>query len=65
MNIHEYQGKSILKEYGVPVPVGFIAESPESAVDAAKNNNNNIMTSYNKCFTTFDSLTIMTAAKYI
>ena len=36
MNIHEYQGKSILKEYGVSVPVGFIAESPEAAVDAAK-----------------------------
>lgn len=36
MNIHEYQGKSILKEFGVAVPVGFIAESPEAAVDAAK-----------------------------
>lgn len=36
MNIHEYQGKSILKESGVAVPLGFVAESPESAVDAAK-----------------------------
>ncbi len=36
MNIHEYQGKSILKSFGVAVPVGFIADSPEAAVEAAK-----------------------------
>jgi succinyl-CoA synthetase beta subunit len=36
MNIHEYQGKSILKNYGVSVPVGFVAESPEAAVELAK-----------------------------
>jgi len=36
MNIHEYQGKSILKSYGVSVPVGFVAESPEAAVELAK-----------------------------
>jgi succinyl-CoA synthetase beta subunit len=36
MNIHEYQGKLILKKYGVAVPVGFIAESPEAAVEVAK-----------------------------
>jgi succinyl-CoA synthetase beta subunit len=36
MNIHEYQGKSILKSYGVSVPVGFVAESPETAVELAK-----------------------------
>jgi succinyl-CoA synthetase beta subunit len=36
MNIHEYQGKSILKSFGVAVPVGFIAESPELAVEMAK-----------------------------
>lgn len=36
MNIHEYQGKSILKSFGVAVPVGFIAESPEAAYEAAK-----------------------------
>lgn len=36
MNIHEYQGKSILKEFGVAVPAGYIAESPDAAVDAAK-----------------------------
>ncbi len=36
MNIHEYQGKSILKSYGVSIPVGFVAESPETAVELAK-----------------------------
>jgi len=36
MNIHEYQGKSILKSYGVAIPVGFVAESPEAAVELAK-----------------------------
>lgn len=36
MNIHEYQGKSILRNSGVAVPVGFVAESPDAAVDAAK-----------------------------
>lgn len=36
MNIHEYQGKSILKSYGVAIPVGFVAESPESAMELAK-----------------------------
>jgi succinyl-CoA synthetase beta subunit len=36
MNIHEYQGKAILKESGVAIPFGFVAESPEAAIDAAK-----------------------------
>lgn len=36
MNIHEYQGKSILKEYGVKVPVGYVAFSPQEAVEMAK-----------------------------
>jgi len=31
MNIHEYQGKSILQVYGVPVQEGFIAENAEQA----------------------------------
>lgn len=31
MNIHEYQGKSILQAYGVPVQEGFVAETPEHA----------------------------------
>lgn len=36
MNLHEYQGKLILKKYGVPVPEGIVANTPEKAVDAAK-----------------------------
>ncbi len=36
MNLHEYQGKSILKGYGVSVPVGIVANSPDEAVKAAK-----------------------------
>jgi succinyl-CoA synthetase beta subunit len=36
MNIHEYQGKSILKSYGVAVQEGILAETPEQAVEAAK-----------------------------
>jgi succinyl-CoA synthetase beta subunit len=36
MKIHEYQGKQLLREYGVPTPRGFPAMSVEEAVDAAK-----------------------------
>ncbi|WP_297488235.1 ADP-forming succinate--CoA ligase subunit beta [Acidocella sp.] len=36
MNIHEYQGKELLKAYGVTVLDGYVAWSPEEAVDAAK-----------------------------
>ncbi|MCM3087405.1 succinyl-CoA synthetase beta subunit [Bhargavaea ginsengi] len=36
MNIHEYQGKQILRDYGVAVPNGIVAFSPEEAVKAAK-----------------------------
>ena len=31
MDIHEYQAKEILAEYGVPIPVGGLAYSPEQA----------------------------------
>jgi succinyl-CoA synthetase beta subunit len=31
MNIHEYQAKEILKRYGVPVPEGAVAGTPEEA----------------------------------
>ncbi len=31
MKIHEYQAKEILKSYGVPVPKGGVAETPEAA----------------------------------
>src|SRR5205809_4497586 len=36
MKIHEYQGKAILKEFGVPVPRGIVARSPEEAEAAAR-----------------------------
>ncbi len=36
MKIHEYQGKAILKEYGVPVPRGIVARSPDEAEAAAR-----------------------------
>ncbi|MCG8558897.1 MAG: ADP-forming succinate--CoA ligase subunit beta [Hyphomicrobiales bacterium] len=36
MNIHEYQAKAVLREFGVPVPNGAVAFSPEEAVAAAK-----------------------------
>ena len=36
MNIHEYQSKQILREFGVNVPNGKPALSVEEAVEAAK-----------------------------
>ncbi|MBS4198941.1 ADP-forming succinate--CoA ligase subunit beta [Bacillus sp. FJAT-49732] len=36
MNIHEYQGKEILRKYGVSVPNGKVAFTVEEAVEAAK-----------------------------
>lgn len=36
MNIHEYQGKEVLKQYGVAVPKGQVAFTVEEAVEAAK-----------------------------
>lgn len=36
MNIHEYQGKSILESFGVAVQRGIVADTPREAVDAAK-----------------------------
>jgi succinyl-CoA synthetase beta subunit len=35
MNIHEYQGKEILRKYNVPVPRGIPAFSVEEALKAA------------------------------
>ena len=35
MNIHEYQAKDILKRYGVAVPRGIVAATPEAARAAA------------------------------
>jgi succinyl-CoA synthetase beta subunit len=36
MNIHEYQGKAVLKEFGAPVSAGFPALTVSEAVEAAK-----------------------------
>jgi succinyl-CoA synthetase beta subunit len=36
MKIHEYQAKEILRQYGVPVPKGRTAETPEEARKAAE-----------------------------
>ncbi|MDQ0059647.1 ADP-forming succinate--CoA ligase subunit beta [Paenibacillus harenae] len=36
MNIHEYQGKAVLKQYGVVVPEGKVAFTVDEAVEAAK-----------------------------
>jgi succinyl-CoA synthetase beta subunit len=36
MKIHEYQGKELLRKFGVAVPRGIVARSPEEAYHAAK-----------------------------
>jgi len=36
LKIHEYQGKEVLREYGVPTPRGFPAFSVDEAVEAAR-----------------------------
>lgn len=36
MNIHEYQAKATLREFGIPVATGIAVFSPEEAVSAAK-----------------------------
>jgi succinyl-CoA synthetase beta subunit len=36
MNLHEYQGKSILKSYGVAIQEGVVVDKAEDAVAAAK-----------------------------
>jgi succinyl-CoA synthetase beta subunit len=35
MNLHEYQGKQLFKEYGLPVSDGYAADTPEAAAEAA------------------------------
>ena len=35
MNFHEYQAKQLLAEYGIPVPAGKVAATPDEAVEAA------------------------------
>src|SRR6202521_5239382 len=36
MNIHEYQAKAVLREFGVPIPRGHAAFTVEEAVAAAQ-----------------------------
>lgn len=36
MNIHEYQGKELIKKYGVTIQRGVVADTPDAAVQAAK-----------------------------
>ena len=36
MNFHEYQAKQLFAEYGIAVPAGRLARTPEEAVEAAK-----------------------------
>ena len=36
MKIHEYQAKELFKKYGIPVPEGRVAFSPDEAVNIAK-----------------------------
>lgn len=36
MNFHEYQAKDLFSDYGIPVPAGQIASTPDEAVEAAR-----------------------------
>lgn len=36
MNVHEFQGKSLLKAYNVEIQEGFVAETPEQAMVVAR-----------------------------
>ncbi|MDE1958446.1 MAG: ADP-forming succinate--CoA ligase subunit beta [Xanthomonadaceae bacterium] len=36
MNFHEYQAKELFAEYGITVPAGKVATTPEQAVEAAR-----------------------------
>ena len=36
MNFHEYQAKQLFADYGIAVPTGRVARTPEEAVEAAK-----------------------------
>ena len=37
MNFHEYQAKDLFAQYGLPVPAGTVARTPDEAVVAAQN----------------------------
>src|SRR5262245_33229582 len=36
MNLHEYQAKDVFRRYGIPVPAGRVAASPDEAASAAE-----------------------------
>ena len=36
MNLHEYQAKEVFRSYGIPVPAGKVATSPEEAAEVAR-----------------------------
>lgn len=36
MNLHEYQGKKLFADYGLPVSTGFAVDTPEEAAEACK-----------------------------
>ncbi|HQR25390.1 MAG TPA: ADP-forming succinate--CoA ligase subunit beta, partial [Steroidobacteraceae bacterium] len=36
MNLHEYQSKQLFERYGIPVPTGYVATTPDGAADAAR-----------------------------
>ena len=35
MNLHEYQGKQLFAEYGLPVSIGYAVDTPQEAAEAA------------------------------
>ncbi|MCZ6692275.1 MAG: ADP-forming succinate--CoA ligase subunit beta [Bacteroidetes bacterium] len=46
MNIHEYQAKEILKNYGVRIQEGIVADTPQKALEAAKQLNSDTGTEW-------------------
>lgn len=46
MNIHEYQGKELLKSFGVKIQEGIVADSPQAATEAAQKLNEATGTSW-------------------
>ncbi|HEY6230770.1 MAG TPA: ADP-forming succinate--CoA ligase subunit beta [Pyrinomonadaceae bacterium] len=43
MKIHEYQGKELLRKFGVPVPRGIVARTPDEALKAAQELGTNVV----------------------
>ena len=36
MNLHEYQGKQLFAQYGLPVSKGYAVDTPEAAAEAVQ-----------------------------